>query len=144
FNMIYVCEAAGVTGGIKQSYRHVEHLLSAGRPASIVYLEGEPARWFEHSAPGVTVEAALAAFDRSKDWILVNEAFGAWDAILPLEARVVVLNQSIRYGFAFQLEGIVPCLQGCCKAILTVSESSRDFLRLTFPNVPNFRVTNGI
>lgn len=94
-------------GGVKQLYRHVEHLAALGFDAAVVTeRQGFRAAWFESDAPSCSLEQCLSRgdFDPRSCILLIPETYltvdwsDFWGVDLSRNARVV-FNQNAYYSY---------------------------------------------
>lgn len=94
-------------GGVKQLYRHVEHLVDLGLDAAVVTeCRGFRPAWFESDAPSYSLQQCVNAGDFNRNFciILLPETYltvdwcNFWGVNLSLNARVV-LNQNAYYSY---------------------------------------------
>ena len=128
-------------GGVKQLYRHVEHLVALGWDASMLTEKpGFRPTWFSSSAPSISlVESySLGELDPNNCILLVPETYLAvdfarfWGFDLSRLARVV-FNQNAYYSFGQITAGTAQSLKNfyddpLTLQVLSVSEDTQSFL----------------
>ncbi len=145
-------------GGVKKLHRLAEILAGAGFDATLLYPDTVPRfKWFQHAAP---VRTARAVRIRPDDWLVLPEAFekyysarASWSwsrqkrtriRLARCPARVVVFNQNCYFTFRghswTDLSRPTLYERPETVAALVVSEDSRQYLRLAFPQLRLFRI----
>lgn len=146
-------------GGVKQLYRHVEHLVKIGWDAAIVtHHSGYRPSWFQSFAPTISLRDAsnLGQFNRNTCVLVVPETYvGAtlenfWGIDLSSLARVV-FNQNAYYTYGSNLKNPLDSLHSFYDhpnvlQVLSVSEDTHQFLNhnLGIPDHRLSRIVNAV
>lgn len=130
-----------IIGGVKQLYRHVEHLTALGWDAAILTeKQGFRASWFESTAKTISLQESHRNGDLSPDTciLVLPEPYvkldlkQAYDGILDGIPRVVY-NQNVYYTFGPAVDCTIEAIFQFYRSpevlqVLTVSEDSMNFL----------------
>ena len=146
-------------GGVKQLYRHVEHLVALGWDAAMLTEKpGFRPAWFESSAPSLSLQesSARGELDPCSCVLLVPETYLAvawsnfWGDDLSGLARVV-FNQNAYYSYGSLGDQALPALasfydEPAVLQVLSISEDTHQFLgkNLGIPDHRLCRIVNAI
>lgn len=134
------------SGGPQKMYRHVDILNSAGFDALMLHENpGFRCGWFENDTPcAYTKETSLAP----EDWLVLPGELGPNAGDIAKGVPKVIFNQGSYMMFnkySFNLSDFSsPFLNPEVKAAIVVSEDSRQYLEYVFPEMPIYRVRNGL
>lgn len=139
------------TGGIKQLYRHVDHLNSAGIESYILHTRDDfRIQWFENETP----VAYRSEFRSGRsllrgDILVLPEIFLMEEASrYPPGLKLLIFNQNAHYTFKHcdyrSCEGKMPYQNPNILALFSISEHNRDYLHFAFPDQAVIPVVNGI
>ncbi len=159
------------TGGVKQIYRQVDHLNTAGFKAFVVHPKnGQRSNWFQNTTKILYNERIFitrklklkkkiklyirAIFGINNDPIDINgiliipEIYGNDIQLFNPEMKYVVFNQNCYYTFndySYQnTQTPYPYHSNRHLATLVVSEDSKNYLNFAFPDAQIHRITLGI
>jgi hypothetical protein len=130
---------SGPSGGVRNIYRHVDTLNSAGVAAAVVHAKpGFRCTWFANDTRVVTARDVVLGTD---DLLVVPECYGPGLSRLPDGVRTVIFNQGAYHTFdlvPFETTGAGAPYAGSggVVALLTVSQDSAELLRYAFPGRP--------
>jgi glycosyltransferase involved in cell wall biosynthesis len=146
-------------GGVKQLYRHVEHLVALGWDAAMLTEKpGFRPAWFESSAPSLSLQesSARGELDARSCVLLVPETYLAvawnhfWGIDLSGLARVV-FNQNAYYSYGSLGDQALPSLVSfydhpAVLQVLSISEDTHQFLsqNVGIPDRRLNRIVNAI
>lgn len=137
-------------GGVRKLYRQVDILNRSGYSASILHEKpGFRCTWFANATRISYVPEVLGAGGSREDDVLVlPEIHGPGAAGLAPGVSKVIFNQNCFYTFmGFSLDSRdrrSPYLHPEVRAVMVVSEDSREYLEHAFPGLRVARIRNGI
>jgi len=136
------------SGGIRKLYQHVDVLNKHGFRSYIVHQqEGFRCTWF-HSDTPVVYQARVEPEINPSDYLVIPEYYGPDICDYRPGIRKVILNQGAHLtftGYPLDKHSLkTPYRHPDVVATLVVSQHSHDYLRYIFPELPLFRIHNGI
>jgi glycosyltransferase involved in cell wall biosynthesis len=124
------------SGGIRNIYRHVDHLNAAGISAAVVHPKPFRATWFDNNT---RVMAAARVVVQPQDLLVIPDVYGSSLAKLPTDRRIIIHNQAAYNTWDYiPFDGTPPGAPYAhianLAAILTVSDDNTDLMRLFYPH----------
>ncbi len=134
------------TGGNKKIYHHVDILNRAGFEAYVVHFTDKfRITWFKNETLVVNRSQFQRIYQGDRDILVLPEDLG--NKILSFPGKKVIFNQNIFHGFRVlsrSKTARIPYLDESVIGAIAVSSHNREILRLSYPNLPIFRVYCGI
>jgi len=144
----FVCPDTDVpSGGIRVIYRHVAHLLAAGRSASVVHrAPGFRPTWFDTAGVPVTYTEAITP--TPADLLVIPEIYGPDLAQIGPGVPKAVFNQNAYNTFLGYTPDAAdrrtPYTHPEVAGAVVVSDDNARYLRHGFPALPVHRVVNAV
>ena len=140
-------------GGVRVIYRHVDILNQLGFHAFVVHqkrwFRKNRCDWFKNQTPIITVKKLAHLNLKENDFIVFPEIYGPNTAKLIKCENKIIFNQgafcTFRGGYDLTPSNLqTPYTDPTIKAVITVSENSKDYLSYVFPKLKIFRTHNSI
>jgi hypothetical protein len=147
-NIFYLClDENHPLGGTKQIYRHVDLLNAHGFSAFVVHrTPGFRCTWFPNQTRVAHMDEIR--MDVNSDCLVIPEVCTPLLKNIARDLKKVVFNQACYFTFQYndlEKENLdTPYRDHGVLATLVVSEDSKQYLTYVFPELPLYRVRNGI